>query len=88
MSAIITDKEFLSEVVRRIDLHGGKNWIFTNSGTRVFLANPTVELRTLRKMAHAGGEKRFLSFPKSSASPCFSRSFFLAFFAFFFAIIG
>ena len=52
MSAIITDQEFLSEVIRRIDLHGDKNWIFTNSGTRVFLANPTVDSISLDDIAH------------------------------------
>lgn len=49
---LFTDKEFLSEVIRRIDLHKGKNWIFTNSGTRVFLANPTVDTIHLDDIAH------------------------------------
>ncbi len=52
MSAIITDQEFVAEVLRRIDLHKDKNWIFTNTGTRVFLANPTVDSINLDDIAH------------------------------------
>jgi len=52
MSKIFTDEEFFAEVTRRIDLCKDQNWIFTNSGRRIHLANPSIEAIDLMDIAH------------------------------------
>ena len=53
MSRLFTDDEFLTEVLRRIKLHEGKNWIDTYCGGRIHLANPTVSNIRLLDIAHS-----------------------------------
>lgn len=53
MSKLFTDEEFLTEILRRLELHVDKNWIYTHRGIQVFLANPSPEMIDIRDIAQA-----------------------------------
>ena len=48
-----SDDLFLSEILRRLKGHEDRNWIYTHSGAKVFLANPSPETISLDDIAHA-----------------------------------
>jgi len=74
MSKLITDEEFLAEVLRRLEMHVDRNWIYTHTGVKVFLANPSPEMIDIRDIAQGlshlcryGGQcKRFYSVAEHS----------------------
>jgi hypothetical protein len=53
MSKIFTDEEFLTEVLRRLKGFENQNWIYTHTGVKVFLANPSTSMIDIRDIAQA-----------------------------------
>lgn len=46
------DDLFVAEILRRLEMHENDNWIYTDSGIKVFLANPSPEMIKIEDIAH------------------------------------
>lgn len=50
---MLTDEEYLAESLRRLEAYVDTNWLFTHTGVKVFLANPSPAVINVQDIAHS-----------------------------------